>query len=433
MLVLSRQRGETVMIGDSVDVTIIDVRGEKVRLGINAPRDVAVHRKEIYEQIKEQNRSAAQLKTQDVPQLGNKPTPVSAAGGMTRPESSNLFQVSKDPSSGVESFILSTRVAPLQQSLYFTQSAMSRDGRYLWFYCAFPPGGDADYGRTLGVVDFQEQDVRHFPETQFGSASPWLDTASGDIYWCTGPEIYRRSPRRGDQPARIARYDDAANAGPSVASRLSRSADGKWFSIDAHFDDRWHVGAAAADASRVEVWHSFDHPTTAQFSPTEAGLMLAVEQVGDGSKLYLLRRGEKPAALLPARETSNIQNAWWGGDGKSIWFIDRETGVGRVNVDGSGRQRIGLTTSGSAQVDASGRYLVADAGARILFHDLETGKEAVIVSSLSQGPSPRQQYATSPNPQFCGNGRYVCYTTSVTGKFDLAITPVELLANITRA
>ena len=57
MLVLSRLRGETVMIGDGIEVTIIDVRGEKVRLGINAPRDVAVHRKEVYEAIKRNSAS----------------------------------------------------------------------------------------------------------------------------------------------------------------------------------------------------------------------------------------------------------------------------------------------------------------------------------------------------------------------------------------
>ena len=48
MLVLSRQRDESIMIGDDVEITIVDVRGDKVRLGINAPRSVSVHRKEIY-------------------------------------------------------------------------------------------------------------------------------------------------------------------------------------------------------------------------------------------------------------------------------------------------------------------------------------------------------------------------------------------------
>ena len=51
MLVLSRQKDESIMIGDEVEITIVDVRGDKVRLGIDAPRSIAVHRKEIYEAI----------------------------------------------------------------------------------------------------------------------------------------------------------------------------------------------------------------------------------------------------------------------------------------------------------------------------------------------------------------------------------------------
>ena len=56
MLVLSRQKDESIMIGDDVEIVIVDVRGDKVRLGINAPRNVAVHRKEIFLAIqKEKN------------------------------------------------------------------------------------------------------------------------------------------------------------------------------------------------------------------------------------------------------------------------------------------------------------------------------------------------------------------------------------------
>ena len=52
MLVLSRQRDETIIIGDDIEITIVDIRGDKVRLGINAPPHVPVHRKEVYEAIK---------------------------------------------------------------------------------------------------------------------------------------------------------------------------------------------------------------------------------------------------------------------------------------------------------------------------------------------------------------------------------------------
>ena len=60
MLVLSRQRDETIMIGDDIEITVVDIRGGKVRLGINAPPHVPVHRKEVYEEIQRENRAAAQ-------------------------------------------------------------------------------------------------------------------------------------------------------------------------------------------------------------------------------------------------------------------------------------------------------------------------------------------------------------------------------------
>jgi len=52
MLVLSRRRDETIMIGDDIEITVVDIRGDKVRLGINAPRHIPVHRKEVYDAIK---------------------------------------------------------------------------------------------------------------------------------------------------------------------------------------------------------------------------------------------------------------------------------------------------------------------------------------------------------------------------------------------
>jgi carbon storage regulator len=59
MLVLSRQKDESIMIGDEVEITIVDVRGDKVRLGITAPKSIAVHRREIYDAIQKEKRNAA--------------------------------------------------------------------------------------------------------------------------------------------------------------------------------------------------------------------------------------------------------------------------------------------------------------------------------------------------------------------------------------
>lgn len=57
MLVLSRQRDESIIIGDNIVITVVDIRGDKVRLGINAPTEIPVHRQEVYEAIQRENRA----------------------------------------------------------------------------------------------------------------------------------------------------------------------------------------------------------------------------------------------------------------------------------------------------------------------------------------------------------------------------------------
>ncbi|MDH3832219.1 MAG: carbon storage regulator CsrA [Gammaproteobacteria bacterium] len=59
MLILTRRVGETLMIGDEVTVTVLGVKGNQVRIGVNAPKEVAVHREEIYERIKREQESGA--------------------------------------------------------------------------------------------------------------------------------------------------------------------------------------------------------------------------------------------------------------------------------------------------------------------------------------------------------------------------------------
>ena len=67
MLVLTRKVNQSIIIGDEIEVIVLEVRGEQIRLGIKAPRSVIVHRKEIYEQIQEENRAASKVDPGDVP------------------------------------------------------------------------------------------------------------------------------------------------------------------------------------------------------------------------------------------------------------------------------------------------------------------------------------------------------------------------------
>jgi carbon storage regulator len=61
MLVLSRKKDQAIMIGDNIELTIIDIQGDQVRIGINAPKNVSIYRKEIFLEIQEENKKAANI------------------------------------------------------------------------------------------------------------------------------------------------------------------------------------------------------------------------------------------------------------------------------------------------------------------------------------------------------------------------------------
>lgn len=71
MLVLSRKRDQSIMIGDDIEIVIVDIKGEQVKIGIRAPRDVVIHRKEVYEEIQRENRLAANTSIKDIDDLFN--------------------------------------------------------------------------------------------------------------------------------------------------------------------------------------------------------------------------------------------------------------------------------------------------------------------------------------------------------------------------
>ena len=76
MLVLSRHRDESIIIGDDIVITVVDIRGDKVRLGIAAPIEISVHRQEVYEAIQRENRQASRLEPQEARQIERLNPPV---------------------------------------------------------------------------------------------------------------------------------------------------------------------------------------------------------------------------------------------------------------------------------------------------------------------------------------------------------------------
>lgn len=360
-----------------------------------------------------------------------------------------LFEKWTDPVSGVESYLLTRRAAPLQQTFYFTNSGFTDDGRFLWFYCAFPPGGDAYYGRQLAVVDFAERTVRHFPDTQFMDASPFADPRTGEVYWTTGLGIWKRGPEPKAATERVGLFpaDLARRRRPlRLATHLSRSADGKSFAIDAQIGAEWFVGDMTLDGSgSFRLWQKFDlcH-NHAQFSPTDPDLLLIAQ---DGwidpatgvegetrDRLWLLRRGQPAKPLLPEAPlpASLRGHEWWGADGRHVWYVDYHAGTARVDLATGRRTLVWPNGHTHSHCDGAGKYLVGDINPtddtwRVAFFRPGSGKEIDIVARLPMLPGPLRAYHIHPHPRFCLNDRYICYTTTVRGVVDVALVPVAQL------
>jgi len=69
VLVLTRKKNESIVINDNIEITIVDVQGEQVRIGINAPKSVSIYRKEIFLEIQAENKKAAEIKSVDLKDL----------------------------------------------------------------------------------------------------------------------------------------------------------------------------------------------------------------------------------------------------------------------------------------------------------------------------------------------------------------------------
>jgi carbon storage regulator CsrA len=426
MLVLSRSRGQTIIIGDDIEISVVDIRGDKVRLGITAPRSVSVHRKEVYDSIHDQNLASANLTPGDIPVNPPRPVPVSLGPVLKSPATSSLFTTWKDPVSGIESYLLTERVAALQQSMRSGSSCSSGDGRFLWFFVGFPPAGDVLHGRMLAVIDFAEQDVRYYPETQFAYSSPLVDATTGEIFWVTGCDVYKRGPKRYDKPFLVNRLaaDLAAEVrAAGMAAELSLSCDGKLLAFDVAAEGRRQIVAIPTDGSPAEVWHTSEGASrAARFSPADAGLMLVADAEG---RPCLLRRGE-PLRVLSAVAA----DGWWSGDGEYVYIAAEGSGTQLVRVSDGARETLWARCASHGA--AAGDYFIAEgAGSSIVFFNTRTRKEVVVVSEMPAPPGLTQAYRPSTHPRLCLNDRYFGYTTTVLGRVDVAMVSTERLVAAT--
>lgn len=357
-----------------------------------------------------------------------------------------FFQRWADPQTGVVSYILDRRVAPIQQSFYFTNPSLSPDEKWLWFYTIFPPGDR----NTLGVVSLDPDNplIRHFPQAQFTEASPLVDD-DGSILFAMRNHVYRLT-LDGETQVVCTLDPDYIKRRPlaRLATHLTRSADGKYLLLDGELANFWFVALGDLATGEVKVLHEFgrcyDH---GQFSPVDPKLFSLAEDwwIDNTSGQYFIY--EQRTWLMDTEQTrfepllvdgwyghgSAPSHEWWSQDGWMCW-TDYQKGVYECDITRRPWEAV-LVWPGPlchSHCDATRRYYCADESpykwekqpCRIIFYDRARGKELDIVSAMPKPPMGRNPYHLDPHPQVSPRGTYVVYTTVVRGTADVALAPV---------
>ena len=386
---------------------------------------------------------------------------------MYTPFTSRHFTTHVDAESGMKYAVLSTHLAPIQQGFYFVNSGWSDDGRYLWFYCAYPPAA----GHTLGVIDFLMDEVHHYPEV---AGSGWMvDPLTGSVYWGCSEGIFMRTPHPDDKPQRIARLPEfARKAGTrSAGTHISFTPDRREILADLQTAIGSSIGTFDVVTGEYHEWYRtepgipYNH---AQLNPVDGDVCMVAHEVSydpkvgdyvlpaliDGvyPRLQIIRRDGTRTMMKPYH--NGATHEWWAADGKSFFFCSSHSIV-RDWLD-SGEQELichipieggNGTWHGYATKDQ--KYFIIDGSnpcmgldwwrgceSFVRFYNAETGKIVYLVTRnpVVNGWTPDcpSIYHIDPHPRFVLNDTMVTFTTTTQGRVDLAIAPVDQLIEATK-
>jgi hypothetical protein len=369
-----------------------------------------------------------------------------------KPDLSKFFVPYKDPESCVTSYILSKRLAPVQLGFYFVNTGFTKNNRYLWFYCAFPPAGNVYFGRTLAVIDFEKMTINHFPETAFSEASPLVSDETGGVYWASEKCLCYRSPDPEDTHEIIAFYPEdlfGERKFGHFATHLTLSPNKKELFFDAHSGNQFFAGTVNLETKKFEVWKKFERKYNhGQICPIDENLaLLAQENMIDmytgvktkyDNRLWILKRDGTFKPIF--KENTRVTHEWWDADGIHVYALNQMEqmdgpAIIKVDIKTDKVQNIWHGQYWHANDFDHGKWLVADkhhltdfyrgCPSRVSFINLEKNKEQIIISNNPEFQTPGGLYHIDPHPRFSPDGTMITHTTTVLGRVDVAVTFTE--------
>lgn len=360
------------------------------------------------------------------------------------------FEAWRDPVTGVISYILKKRVAPLQQSFYFTNSSVSADEKWLWFYAAFPP----NLQQMLGVVclDPDSPSIQYFPQAGFTPVSPMVASEGEAAYFCMGRHVCKIHIDGSVETVCSVPEDYIANRHfQRIVTHLTVSADGKYFLLDGDLGNFWWVGVMSIETGEFKVLGEFAcHYDHAQFSPVDPNLFLIAQDwwkdklTGKHFRLnHRIWLMDINQTMFEAVEPHNwydhsgkAAHEWWAKDGMLCW---NDYNQGTYECDPKTREvsHVWKRPLCHAHCSSDRQLWCADESPykwgiqpmQILFYNRKTQTQKAIVSDMPEPPVKRSIYHLDPHPQFSPKDTWVVYTTMVRKHVDVALTPVAAICD----
>lgn len=355
-----------------------------------------------------------------------------------------------DPQSGVKSYVLTERVAALQQQFYFTQQSVTPDGRYLFVVCSNPPARS----HTLALVSLDPENpfIRHFPQAEFiGGGIPCITPEGDGVYIGIYDTVYKMDFDGKMTPIIVLTPEFTHNRTiQRLFTHASISCDNKYLVMDMRIGGVWYVGLGDLKTGEIKILNKFGREYNhAMFSPTDPNLFIidqdwwrdfhTGEYMPINNRIWLMdTERERFEPLMPreyyARRDSEGAHDYFSGDGYVCWS-DYFHGAYECNVETREINHVWhrpichshCSSDRQMFVGDQSPYFWKDTPCRTIFYDRQTNKEIDIFSALPY-PGHSRYYHYDPHPQFCVNDSIIVSTTTVMdGRIDVAITPTEPL------